>query len=110
MSSKKSRLISSRIIAYCYDKKGNLLSSASNSFTKTHPAQAYYAKRAGQINRIFLHAEIAAILKASKTKKDIYRIEVVRKGKNGELLRSMPCPVCKEAIKAIGIKHITYTE
>ena len=56
------------LVAKCYDKKGNLLSEAMNSYKKTHPLQAYFAEKVGLPDKVFLHAEIAAILKAGKKK------------------------------------------
>ena len=33
------------LVARCYDKKGRLLSEATNRYDKTHPIQAYFAAR-----------------------------------------------------------------
>ena len=95
------------LTARCYDRKGNLLSEATNSYKKTHPLQAYFAEKVGLPDKVFLHAEIAAILKAGKKK--IYRIEVERFAKNGRTLNANPCPICREAIKAFGIDEILFT-
>lgn len=95
------------LTARCYDRKGNLLSEARNSYKKTHPLQAYFAAKVGTPDKVFLHAEIAAILKAGKKK--IYRIEVERFAKDGRPLNASPCPICREAIKAFGIDEILYT-
>lgn len=95
------------LIARCYDKKGNLISEATNSYKKTHPIQAYFAQKVGLPMKVFLHAEIAAILKAGKRK--IYRIEVERYGKKGQPLNARPCPICEEAIKAFGIQKVSFT-
>lgn len=93
--------------AFCYDKRGRLLSFATNSWTKTHPLQAYFANRTGSPAKIYLHAEIHAIIKAGD--KQIHRIEIERKGKYGQHLLAKPCPICMEAIKAYGIKEISFT-
>jgi deoxycytidylate deaminase len=94
--------------AHCYDKKGQLISCATNSYKKTHPLQAYFAKRVGHPNKIFLHAEIAAIIKAGD--RHIHHIHVSRININtGEHLNAAPCPICQEAIKAYGIKLVTHT-
>ena len=102
------------ITAKCFDKKGNLLSQATNSYVKTHPLQAYFASKVGHKEndasfkeKIYLHAEIWAIIKAGD--KPIHRIEVERKGKSGQNLNAKPCPICMEAIKAFGIKQLAFT-
>lgn len=96
------------LTARCYDRKGNLLSEGVNSYKKTHPLQAYFAEKVGMPDKVFLHAEIAAILKAGKRK--IHRLEVERiSQKTGRPLNSRPCPVCQEAIKAFGIIEVVFT-
>lgn len=92
--------------ASCLDKKGRLISVATNNYKKSHPLQAYFAKKVGHNERIYLHAEIAAILKAKG--KEIWKIKIERIGKTGKPLSSYPCPICREAIKAFGIKQIEY--
>jgi len=95
------------IVASCYDKRGYLLSTAVNSYTKTHPKQAYHAAKVGHPLRCFLHAEIAAIIKAKGKK--IHKMKVERFGKRGNLLPSHPCPICMSAIKAASINCLEYT-
>lgn len=96
------------ILAKCYDKRGKLLSTAFNSYKRTHPVQKYFAQRVGLEYKEYLHAEIAAILKAKDKK--IYRISVERYGKDGQPLLAKPCPICQEAIKAYGIQVVEYTK
>jgi tRNA(Arg) A34 adenosine deaminase TadA len=95
------------LTARCYDRKGKLLSIATNSYKKTHPIQAYFANRVGQPAKIYLHAEIHAIIKAGD--KPIYKMVVTRIGRNHKALNAKPCPVCQEAIKAYGIPFVSYT-
>lgn len=96
------------ILARCYDKKGNLLSVAFNSYTKSHPLQAYFARKVGHSeHKIYLHAEIAAILKARG--KPIYKLSVERYDKSGLPANAQPCAICREAIKAFGIRKVEYT-
>ena len=96
------------IIAKCYDKRGQLLSVGVNSYTKTHPLQAYFAKKVGHSERQFLHAEIQAILRAKD--KQIYRITIERYDRNGNPALAAPCPVCVEAIKAYNIQIVEHTQ
>jgi tRNA(Arg) A34 adenosine deaminase TadA len=86
------------ILAKCYDKQGRLLSAAFNSYTKTHPLQAYFAKKVGHDDCEYLHAEIAALIKAKG--KTVHHITVERYGNHGQPLLAKPCPICEEAIKA----------
>ena len=95
------------LTARCYDRKGKLLSIATNSYSKTHPIQAYFATKVGQPAKIYLHAEIHAIIKAGD--KQIHKIVVTRIGKNHKALNAKPCPICQEAIKAYGIPFVSYT-
>lgn len=90
-----------KIRAFCFDKRGRLISTGRNSYTKTHPIQKYFAEKVGKPECEFLHAEIDALLKAKGRK--VYRIVVERFGKKGERLDASPCPICQEAIKAYGV-------
>lgn len=89
-----------KIVATTYDSKGKQLSIATNSYSKTHPIQAFYAKIANQPERIYLHAEILAIIRAGENAIHTIRITNL----SGSL--SFPCPVCMAAIKAYGIKRV----
>lgn len=95
------------IKATCYDKRGRLISVGYNSYTRTHPTQAHFAKHAGQHERQFLHAEIHSLLKAGDKK--VYKISVERYDCDGNPVNAEPCPVCKLAIKAWGVKYTEYT-
>jgi tRNA(Arg) A34 adenosine deaminase TadA len=95
------------ITAECFDKRGRSISKATNSYTKTHPLQAYFAEKVGHPHRKYLHAEIAAIIKAGDKKID--QIFIRRFDKKGHQANAEPCPICKEAIKAFGIKRIMWT-
>lgn len=99
------------ILAKCYDKKGKLLSAAFNSYTKTHPLMLHFARKVGHseqyCKKIFLHAEISAILKARD--KPIYRITIERYDAKGLPALAKPCPICQEAIKAFGIPVVEHT-
>ncbi len=51
------------VVATVYDKQGNVVSVGYNSYIKTHPLQAKLACRCGQPEKVYLHAEIAALVK-----------------------------------------------
>ena len=88
------------------DKRGNIVSTAMNSFTKTHPTQKKYADRCGQPHKVYLHAEVAALIRA---KGRGYKIVVERYNRLGEPVLAKPCPICLMAIKEAGITRIEYT-
>lgn len=96
------------IAAHAYDKRGILLAVATNSYTKTHPLQAYFAKKVGHPDRQFMHAEIACILRCKD--KQIYTLNVYRYNQQGELVCAKPCPICQEAILAYGIPNVWYSD
>lgn len=95
------------VVARCFDKKGNFLSIARNSYTKTSTVQAKYAKLAGREGAIFLHAEVAALLKA---RQPVYRIEILRLQADGKPALAKPCGICALAIEAFGVTEIVFTE
>ena len=97
------------ITAVIYDRKGKVLSIGKNSYVKTHPLQAKHAHRVGLPNKLFLHAEVSAIIKCKDLSK-AHRILITRIGKTGNPLLAKPCPICESAIKHTGIKIVEYTE
>ena len=94
-----------KIIATITNKKGVVVAKSTNSYSKTHPTQSKYATKCGEPYKVFLHAEIAAIIKA---KGQGYKIKVERFNKHGNPLPSKPCPICELAIKEAGIKIVEY--
>lgn len=95
-----------QIKATCYDKRGRVLSRAYNSYTKTHPLQAHFAALVGEPKKQFLHAEIAAIIRAGE--KRIHTIKIEGQTQSGEPKECKPCKICMAAIKAYDIKRIQY--
>jgi tRNA(Arg) A34 adenosine deaminase TadA len=95
------------ISAIVYDKRGRILSTGQNSYTKTHTLQAKIAERVGISGKHFMHAEIAALVKCDWDK--AYRIFVSRYGKDGRPLLAKPCRICMAAIEMTSIKKIDYT-
>lgn len=94
------------ITATIYDKKGRILSVGQNSYTKTHPKQAHLAAKCGHHHKVYLHAEIAALVKCKSTP---YKIKIERYNRRGQPLLAKPCDICEMAIKESGIKFIEYT-
>jgi len=96
------------ITAFIKDKKGNVLSIGQNNYVKTHPYQALCASKAGMPEKIYLHAEIDAIVKCKDISK-AHSIHIFRKGKSSKWLLAKPCPVCQTAIKQTPIKKVFHT-
>ena len=97
------------IRAIIHDKQGHCLSLASNSYTKSHPLQAHFAKLAGQPNKIYLHAEILALIRSSLNPNNKpYEISISRI-KDNKYYSAKPCPICVLAMEAFGIKIVNYT-
>lgn len=99
------------ITAVIYDKKGNVISIGHNSYIKTHPLQAFYAKKAGKEfeKKIFIHAELDAVIKAGSRISKAYMIRVFRFNNKGEPRCAKPCPVCQEMLKHTPIQVIEHT-
>lgn len=96
------------ITAIIYDKQGKALSVGQNSYTKTHPIMLKHGVKVGRPQKIYLHAEVDAILKCKNITK-AYRMCIVRYGKNGDLLNAKPCPVCMSVIANTPIKIIEHS-
>lgn len=96
------------LTAIIYDKKGRILSIGKNSYLKTHPHQKLHADAVGLPEKIFLHAEIHAIVKCKQLDK-AHKIMITRFDKHGNPKNAKPCPVCMSAINAAGIEVIIHT-
>lgn len=96
------------VTAVIYDKRGMVLSVGSNSYVKTHPLQAYHARRAGEPEKVFLHAEIHAITRCDNLDK-AHRIVVFRYMEDGSPADARPCKICQAAIKKAGIDIVEHT-
>lgn len=96
------------ITAIIYDKRGNVLSIGKNSYVKTHPYQAKLARELGEHHKIFLHAEIDAILKCQNINK-AHKISIFRVNRLGKYGLAKPCKICQSAIDKTKIKIIEHT-
>jgi hypothetical protein len=95
------------VSAFVYDKRGRLLASGQNSYVKTHPLMAKAGTSVGEPHKIYLHAEVAALIKCDWTK--AYRLLVTRYGKDGSPLLAKPCIVCRSVISRTSIKIVEHT-
>lgn len=96
------------ITAIIYDKRGNILSIGKNNYVKTHPFQAKLAKKCNLEHKIFLHAEVDAIIKCRDITK-AHKIVITRVNHDGSYGNAKPCPICQQAIKSTAIKVVEYT-
>jgi len=87
-------------------KRNKIITTAVNLETKSHPLQAKFAKRAGLWQKIYLHSEIHALIKA---KEDADTIVVARVNPQNKLRNSCPCKICSLAIEEAGIQNIYYS-
>lgn len=96
------------IKATIYDKKGRVISTGVNSYMKSHPLQGELAKKVGRPEAIYLHAEIAALIKLKDWAK-AHRIKVERYDVNGNPVIAKPCEICQSALQRTGIQIIEHT-
>ena len=87
-------------------KKSKVIATAVNLEKKSHPLQAKLAKRVGLCEKIYLHAEVSALIKA---REDADTIVVARVDNQGRLRNSKPCPICSFALEQEGVSNIYYT-
>jgi len=95
----------SRHACICLDSRGRIVSYATNS-RKTHPLQAEYARRTGKPQKVSLHAEIAALIRA---RSDVETVVVARINKRGELRCSKPCQICSLALQEASVSEVWFS-
>lgn len=96
------------ITAVIRDRRGRVLSIGKNSYVKTHPKMAWHARRVGEPERIYLHAEVDAILRCRELDR-AHTISISRVSRHGQPALAKPCAACMNAIHAAGIPHIEHT-
>ncbi len=87
-------------------RKSKLVSTAVNLEQKSHPLQAKLAEKVGLSEKIYLHSEIHALIKA---KEDADTIIVARVNTQDKLRMAKPCPICALALEQSGVKNIYYS-
>lgn len=95
------------VTAIAYDKRNKVLSVGSNSYVKTHPLMFKFGKKVGKPKKIYLHAELDALLKARPHQ--VYKLVVLRVGKSGKYLNAKPCKICQEIIKLFNVQKIEHS-
>jgi deoxycytidylate deaminase len=95
------------IFARALDRRGRVISTGENNYNKTHPLMQHFAEKVGLDEKIYLHAEVLALIRAGEAK--VHTLVVARYNSDGSPALAKPCPVCQAAIKAWGVKEIIYT-
>ena len=95
-------------MATIYDKRGRKISQGENSYWKTHPLQVKTAKEVGREDAIYLHAEIAALVKLKDWSR-AHSILVERYDVHGNPKMAKPCKICHRALIKAGIHVIEHT-
>ena len=101
-------MVKYNITAIVKDKRERILSIGKNSYVKTHPLMLKAKTATGGKNSVFLHAEVAALLKIKDWDK-AHSIEVFRFTKDGKPAMAKPCICCQWIINQTNVKKITYT-
>lgn len=92
--------------------KHRVVSSGTNSDTKTHPLQKQYNRyRFTADSPHKCHAELIALLPLIRDSVDLSNasIFVYREHKNHKLACARPCKSCMKLIRDVGIKRVFYT-
>lgn len=101
----KSNPAKKKVAAVITDKRGRVLSYGLNSYSCSHPLQAKFGRLTGNPDAVWLHAEVAALV---KLRDKPHTLHVARVKKNREKAMSMPCPACAMAIKEAEVKRVIY--
>ncbi len=97
-----------KVGAVLYNSRRRVITTAVNNDYKSHPRQAWWAQRVGLDEKIYLHAEMACLIKAREAADTIVVVRLG--GHDGNSLRqARPCPVCEPALRYAGIKHVYYS-
>ncbi len=96
------------LTAIAYDKKGRVLSIGRNSYVKTHPLQARLAHEVGEDAKIYLHAEIACLVRI-RDWSQIAKVVVTRFDSSGNPVLAKPCRICARALRMAGVPLVEHT-
>ena len=97
------------IKATVYSKLSRITASAQNSYKQSHPLQKFFAEQVGQPQKIYLHAEIKAMIQASIHVDKLHSIYIKRQDEFGNLYLAKPCIICVYAMIFFGIEHVSYS-
>lgn len=98
----------SRHYACLVNKKGQIVAESANSYSCTHTQQYHYAKRVGRPEAVYLHAEMACLLK-DKLRQGV-KLYIARVDSKGDSVYSAPCEICALALKDFSnVKSVEYS-
>lgn len=98
----------SRHYACITDKRGRIIVESANDYRCSHTQQFKWAKKAGRPEAIFLHSEMACLLK-DKRKQGV-KMFVARVDSAGNPCYSAPCEICALAIASYSnIKSVEFS-
>lgn len=89
-------------------RKNRVIVTATNLEKKTHPLQAFLAEKVGLDEKIYLHAEVNALIKA-KEKADTIVVARIGGHEHNELRMSRPCPICQMALDMNNVSRVIYS-
>jgi len=106
-------------VAMILGPRGRIMSLGRNKI-KTHPIQAYWAKRLGKDHKIYLHAETDALIKCMNKHggpdsngrlESVYDTDILvaRFNKDGDTASSRPCDICAHMLQSYGLRHVFHT-
>ena len=98
-----------QIITATAYSKNRRLAVGQNSYTRSHPYQRQLAVKAGEPAKIYLHAELACLLKCLRLRQQVQLLQIERYGVNGNMLLAKPCIICQMAISEAGVRQVRYT-
>ena len=84
------------------------MSVGRNSYVKTHPLMAKMAGQCGEHHKIFLHAEVDALVKLKDWSRP-HKMVITRFRRNGAPAMAKPCKVCQSVINLANIKEVEHT-
>lgn len=94
------------LLAKAYNRN-KLIAVGINDYKKSHPLMHRLAQKVGLPKKIFLHAEVLALLRCKEQVPT--KVTVERYNQDGEMALAKPCPICMEAMKLWGVKQVEYT-
>lgn len=94
-----------RLGALCLNERGKVIATGYNK-RKTHPLQARHAKLQDKEEKIYLHAEIAALVKC---REQPHTMIICRLPRRGGIGLARPCPICQEAMHEAGVQVVKYS-
>lgn len=96
------------ISAIIYDKRNRIISMGQNSYVVSHPFMAKCSKAVGEPEKIYLHAEVAALVRLKDWSK-AYKMVITRYTKDGRPANAQPCRACQHALRLAGINKVVHT-